>query len=162
VFPAKADDRPPRGSAVERARAAADDLPEEDDDVGNRIEPRPRMVAMPPHGVPDRRRPGGPRLGDLPLARRDVERLQQVIGLQRRLHDLTTSPRAQRAMAHRSIFREALTWLEIHGGVPETVDHWKTMLAERPASEAPPEEGGDFAPMRRRRRRRRRRHRPLA
>jgi len=82
--------------------------------------------------------------------------------MQRRLHDLTTSPRAQRALAHRAIFREALTWLEIHGGVPETVDHWKTMLAERSAGEPPPEEGGEFPPMRRRRRRRRRRHRPLA
>src|SRR5712692_3152464 len=34
-----------------------------------------------------RRRPAGPRLGDLPLARRDVERLRQVLGLQRRLRD---------------------------------------------------------------------------
>jgi tRNA nucleotidyltransferase/poly(A) polymerase len=163
VYPARADDRPPRGAA-ERSKAvqeAADDLP--DDDLGNRIEPRPpRVIAVPPHGVPDRRRPGGPRLGELPLARRDIERLQQVMGMQRRLHDLTTSPRAQRALAHRAIFREALTWLEIHGGVPETVDHWKTMLAERSAGEPPPEEGGEFPPMRRRRRRRRRRHRPLA
>ena len=73
----------------------------------------------------------GPRLGDLPLARRDVERLRQILGLQRRLRDLAASPRAQRALTHRSIFREALTWLEIHGDAPELVEHWKALLAER-------------------------------
>ena len=40
----------------------------------------------------------GPRLGELPLARRDIERLRQILGLQRRLRDLTASPRAQRAL----------------------------------------------------------------
>jgi tRNA nucleotidyltransferase/poly(A) polymerase len=109
-----------------------------------------------PDGV-DRRRAPGPRLGELPLARRDVERLRQVIGLQRRLHDLSASPRAQRALAHRGIFREALTWLEIHGGVPETVEHWKALLADTPALEPPTDGMGEFAPVRRRRRRRRRR-----
>src|SRR6185295_17520852 len=44
------------------------------------------------------RHPPGPRLGDLPLARRDVERLRQIIGLQRRLRDLTASERAQRSL----------------------------------------------------------------
>jgi poly(A) polymerase len=109
------------------------------------------------------RRPPIPRLGDLPLARRDVERLRQVIGLQRRMKDLAASPRAQRALAHRSIFREALTWLEIHGGSPEIVEHWKALLAE---SGGPPAESaaggsedqqpGQFRSRRRRRRRRRR------
>src|SRR4249920_3292119 len=70
------------------------------------------------------RHPPGPRLGDLPLARRDVERLRQIIGLQRRLRDLTASPRAQRTLTHRGIFREALTWMEIHGDSQEFVEHW--------------------------------------
>jgi poly(A) polymerase len=105
----------------------------------------------------ERRRAPGLRLGELPLARRDVERLRQVIGLQRRLHDLSASPRAHRALAHRGIFREALTWLEIHGGVPETVEHWKALLADTPALEPPPDGAGEFPPLRRRRRRRRRR-----
>ena len=35
-------------------------------------------------------------LGLLPLARRDVERLRQILGLQRRLLDLHLSPRARR------------------------------------------------------------------
>jgi len=104
-------------------------------------------------------RPPGPRLGELPLARRDVERLRQLMGLQRRLRDLTASPRAQRSLAHRSFFREALTWMEVHGGAPETVEHWKALLAETPALEpsAVPPFGGPPSVGRRRRRRRRRR-----
>src|SRR5437667_2343104 len=54
-----------------------------------------------------RRRPQGPRLGELPLARRDIARLRQIVGLQRRLQDLSASPRAQRAITHRSLFRDA-------------------------------------------------------
>jgi poly(A) polymerase len=105
----------------------------------------------------DRRRASGPRLGTLPLARRDIERLRQATGLQRRLNDLTVSPRAQRALAHRSIFGEALTWLEIHGGAPEAIEHWKALLTETGNTE-PALDGGTLPPVRRRRRRRRRRH----
>jgi poly(A) polymerase len=104
-------------------------------------------------------RRAGPRLGNLPLARRDVERLRQILALQRRLRDLGASVRAQRALTHRSIFREALTWMEMHGGTPEIVEHWITVLAERGAEEPvlPPGEQGEYPPYRRRRRRRRRR-----
>src|SRR5262245_44705002 len=114
-----------------------------------------------PRGRP--RRPPIPRLGDLPLARRDVERLRQVVGLQRRMKDLSASPRAQRALAHRGIFREALTWLEIHGGSPDIVEHWKRVLAEsggapseHAAEESESQQPGQFGRRRRRRRRRRR------
>jgi len=107
-----------------------------------------------------RSRPPGPRLGELPLARRDIERLRQILGLQRRLRDVSASPRAQRAIAHRHIFRDALAWLEIHGGAPELVDHWKAMMAEAGAQEsaapAAGEDSGEPPPIRRRRRRRRR------
>ena len=47
------------------------------------------------------------------------------------MRDLSASPRAQRALAHRHIFREALTWLEIHGGAPDVVEHWKAIVAEK-------------------------------
>jgi len=109
-----------------------------------------------------KRRPVVPRLGALPLARKDVERLRQVLGLQRRLRDLGASVRAQRALTHRSIFRDGLTWLEIHGDTPDLVEHWITVLAERGAEEPvmPAGEAGEMVPFqRRRRRRRRRRHR---
>ena len=121
-----------------------------------------------PHGV-DAGRPhavgvgpglqAGPKLGALPLARRDVERLKQVLGLQRRLLDVTASPRAQRALAHRSLFPETLTWFEIHGGDRDTLDKWKAVLAQGPVEgEDLPVEGPEVG---RRRRRRRRRRRPV-
>ena len=57
-------------------------------------------------GQPEkRRRPPALRLGELPLARRDVERLQQIMQLQRRLRELNASPRAQRADAPRHVPR---------------------------------------------------------
>jgi hypothetical protein len=101
----------------------------------------------------------------LPLARRDVERLRQVLGLQKRMMDLTLTPRARKGLMHRGPFQEALTWLELHGQAPEAVEHWRGFIeaakafdpeaAEAPATEAPPAE------RRRRRRRRRRPFRPL-
>jgi poly(A) polymerase len=111
------------------------------------------------------RHPPGPRLGDLPLARRDVERLRQIMSLQRRLRDLTASERAQRSLAHRGIFREALTWMEIHGDAPEVVEHWMGIIDEGGAPEPGSEDSGDDQdqppaaadmPHKRRRRRRRR------
>jgi len=110
----------------------------------------------------DRLRAGGPRLGELPLARRDVERLRQILGVQRRLRDVTASPRARKALTHRSIFREALTWLDIHGAVPDVVEQWRVLLADSdPSEDIVGEEGPPEAILpRRRRRRRRRRYRP--
>ena len=101
-----------------------------------------------------------PRLGSLPLARRDVERLHQILGLQRRLRDLGANPRAERALTHRSTFREALSWMEIHGQAPEIVAHWKTVAAEEAPSATVGENGAAVEPPFRRRRRRRRRSRP--
>jgi poly(A) polymerase len=98
-----------------------------------------------------------PKLGSLPLARRDVERLRQLLGLQRRLRDVTAGSRAQRALAHRSLFPETLTWFEIHGGDPDTVGKWNTVVAQGPVEgEDVPVEGHELGPRRRRRRRRRR------
>lgn len=94
-------------------------------------------------------------LGMLPLARRDVERLRQLLSLQRRLLDSNLSPRARRALMFRGPFREALTWLEIHGHAPDVLEHWRGFIeasgAIGPAAEA------EGHPRRRRRRRRRRR-----
>jgi poly(A) polymerase len=102
-----------------------------------------------------------PRLGNLPLARRDVERLRQIFGLQRRLHDLSANPRAQRALTHRHIFKDALTWLDIHGGDPALAAHWHRVVADGGSSsedgEPVPAEEEPQQPFRRRRRRRRRR-----
>jgi poly(A) polymerase len=92
-------------------------------------------------------------LGLLPLARRDVERLRQVLGLQRRLLDTTLSPKGRRALTHRSPFREALTWLEIHGRAPDLLEHWRGFIEAAGTFEG---EAAETSPPRRRRRRRRR------
>jgi poly(A) polymerase len=120
------------------------------------LAPQPGRPLMIEDEGGDRRRPAVPRLGQLPLARRDVEHLRHLLSLQRRLRELSASPRAQRALTHRSVFHDALTWLEIHGGAPELVDHWKALVAEggeAAGGEASPDEPA--APRRRRRRRRR-------
>ena len=107
----------------------------------------------PPNGDPRKE----PRIsmGLLPLARRDIERLRQILALQRRLVDVSLSPRARRALTHRGPFREALTWLEIHGQVPEVLEHWRGFIeAAGPGDEL----DAEAPPPRRRRRRRRRRN----
>ncbi|HKY23183.1 MAG TPA: polynucleotide adenylyltransferase PcnB [Vicinamibacterales bacterium] len=100
----------------------------------------------------------GARFGILPLARRDVEFLRQILMLQRHLRDPNASLRHRRAIVHRSAFSAALTWLELHGNTPEIVESWRSLQAEvaeempdgvLPASDGPPR------PRRRRRRRRR-------
>jgi len=143
--------RPPHGGASPEAGTGS----VSESESGSQSETRsgPRRPRYPP----------GPRLGDLPLARRDVERLRQIMGLQRRLRDLSASPKAQHALAHRSIFRETLAWFEIHGTMPEVVEHWKAILAEGGAVEASAEGAeAEPAPFPRKRRRRRRRRRGFA
>jgi tRNA nucleotidyltransferase/poly(A) polymerase len=97
-------------------------------------------------------------LGILPVPRRDVERLHQILALQPRLLDLRAPFRAQRGLLHRHVLNEALTWLEIHGERPDVVEHWRALQTQpgpgTPADVAPP--GGPPPGFRRRRRRRRR------
>ena len=89
-------------------------------------------------------------LGLLPLARRDVDRLRQILSLQGRLRDAGLSPLARGALAHRAAFPDALTWLDIHGNEPELVETWRARAAGADTH-------GPVEPARRRRRRRRRR-----
>jgi hypothetical protein len=56
---------------------------------------------------------------------------------------------------HRGPFREAMTWLEIHGGAPEVIEHWRGFIEAAGAYEGDAQ--GTERPPRRRRRRRRRR-----
>ena len=99
-------------------------------------------------------------LGMLPLARRDVDRLRQILQLQRRLVvDATAPARVRCGLAHRSAFPEALTWLEIHGNAPAASESWRSFLLESAAADRPHVEQGDAASPRRRRRRRRGRFR---
>jgi poly(A) polymerase len=103
----------------------------------------------------------GARFGILPIARRDVEFLRQVLMLQRHLRDPNASPRHKRGIMHRTAFPAALTWLELHGRAPALVESWRAQQAE--ASTQMPEGADDMtlAPDMPRRRRRRRRRRPF-
>jgi poly(A) polymerase len=100
-------------------------------------------------------------LGMLPISRRDIERLQQILALQPRLLDVDAPGRTQRGLIHRAVLPEALTWLEIHGGRPDVVEHWRALMAEPRDRVVPavrePIEGAEGLPRSRRRRRRRRR-----
>ena len=96
-----------------------------------------------PRGIPVR-----VSLGDLPVARRDVEHLRQVLALQPLLKDPDLPPRRIRGILARASLPDALTWLEIHGEDPETLARWQDLAAH-----------GVRAPRRRRRRRGRRRSR---
>jgi poly(A) polymerase len=102
----------------------------------------------------DPKKAPAPSLGLLPLARRDVERLFQIVSLQRKLMDSSLSPKAKRALIHRGSFQEALTWLEIHGQAPEVLEHWRGFVEAARTFEVP--DTAAPAPSRRRRRRRRR------
>jgi poly(A) polymerase len=97
-------------------------------------------------------------LGLLPIARRDVERLQQILSLQHRLLDIQSPHRAQRGLLHRSTFQEALTWLEIHGDRPDVIEHWRQIVAQTQSTHHvhPSGEPVTPGPFQRRRRRRRR------
>ena len=101
-------------------------------------------------------------LGMLPIARRDVERLNQILALQPRLLDIQAPQRTQRGLLHRAVIEEALTWLEIHGGRPDVVAHWRDLQTQRdPSQVAHPQPAAHDVPVpfRRRPRRRRRRRR---
>ncbi|MGQ0735928.1 MAG: polynucleotide adenylyltransferase PcnB [Acidobacteriota bacterium] len=107
------------------------------------------------------------RIGLLPVARRDTDRLRQILAVQRRLKDLESSARAKRQLVHRGPFREALVWLEIHGRSPEALEHWRGFLEALDSQTPGPRETADGTapedtrrPRRRRRGRRRRRAGP--
>ena len=129
-----------------------------DDDAGNLVAPRAKPKF--------RRPPKEPivKIGMLPIARGDTERLRQLLSLQSRIADLEMSPRAKRALMHRGPFEDSLTWFEIHGNAPAALEHWKGFI-EALGDEArhPPTEGepaapeGERPPRRRGRRRRGRR-----
>lgn len=110
-----------------------------------------------PHGRDDRIS-----FGILPAARKDVERLRQVVDLAPRLLDPNLPPRLVRSLPHRPAFLDTVTWLEIGGASSEIVASWKEARQQR--GPAPEPSAGDEAeaaagpggrPRRRRRRRRR-------
>ncbi len=132
-----------------------------DGDSGNAL---PAPVA---HKSRFKRPPKEPilKIGSLPVARGDTERLRQILSLQSRIADLEMSPRAKRSLMHRGPFEDALTWFEIHGNAPAVLEHWKGFIEALgpealhppvPEPGAPSPEGRAPGANRRRRGRRRR------
>ena len=67
----------------------------------------------------------------LPIARRDVERLQQILVVQPRLLDLRRRRARSAACSTAPSLDEAITWLEIHGDRPDVVAHWRSAAGAR-------------------------------
>ena len=117
-------------AALDQYRRRFDDIPETLGNpllLGSIVSPfatieRPRRRAA---QEPLAKRPLEVSLGVLPIARRDLERLRQILDLQRRLADIKLSTRAKRTLLQRAAFSDALTWMEIHGRTANLVDHWR-------------------------------------
>ena len=148
----------PLGLMPRQERRHIEPVDEPEDIDGNRVDVKPRSKF--------RRPPKEPilKIGMLPIARGDTERLRQILSLQSRIADLEASPRAKRSLMHRGPFEDALTWFEIHGHSPAVLEHWKGFIEalgdeakHPPADAAGPGVDGEGAPRRRRRRGRRRR-----
>lgn len=105
--------------------------------LGSLVVPLGFTGKRPPRKIRDgksRRPPVDIGLRSLPVARRNADLLCQILGLQSRLADQTTSPRSRNAIIHRTVFPDALTWLEIHGGLPELISDWRQLLPKQNVS----------------------------
>ncbi len=141
------------GSAAE-APEPAEDVPAELEAIGEAETEEPE--------------PAGPEPPfSLPFARRDLDRLRLILLSQRRLHEVHRAPGVKHLLAGRPYFRDALRWMEIHGGLEgqELVAYWKSLdlgdvqppaaLVARESSATGGEGRSELVQRRRRRRRRR-------
>ena len=101
--------------------------------IGSLLEPLGVLARrpLPPQGRPD---PRGERVsfGLLPVAKRDIERLQQVRFIAPRLTEPELPPRVARSILHRPAFDDALVWLEIFDDAPDAIARWKEARLQRP------------------------------
>lgn len=113
-----------------------------------------------PLGLVSRRQPGAAdarvQLGLLPIARRDLDRLSQVLTMIPRLTEPDLPSRAARSLPNRPAFADALVWLDVFGDAPELVSHWAALRAATPRPAGAESAGGDAADGQGRRKRRRR------
>ena len=98
--------------------------------LGSLVAPS-QKIALQPRRRADGRSKGasGITVGQLPVARRDVERFRQLLALQPRLLNPDLPPRIQRTLLQRGSFADALTWLEIHGTDPDALERWRGLVA---------------------------------
>src|SRR5687767_6161778 len=91
-----------------------------------------------PAGLIEKRAPGGSpdtrvTFGKLPIARRDLDRLGQVVSLVPRMLEPDPPPRLIRSLPQRPAFRDALLWLEIFTDAPDELAAWEVLRARGPA-----------------------------
>lgn len=118
-----------------------------------------------PAGLMTRRAPGAPAetrvtLGLLPIARRDLDRLGQVVSLVPRMLEPEPPARLVRSLPQRPAFRDTLMWLEIFADAPDELAAWESLRAAAPPAgddRFGPGPGEPARPGRRKRRRRGRR-----
>ena len=168
----------PLGLMPKKSHSKLDDAVDDEDAGGNSEEAEDGAVegasndallhqAAKAHKSRFKRPPKEPilKIGSLPIARGDTERLRQILSLQGRIADLEMSPKAKRTLMHRGPFEDSLTWFEIHGNAPTVLEHWKGFIEalgpdalRPPAAEpgAPSADGRAPGEGRRRRGRRRR------
>ena len=91
---------------------------------------------MPDRGSREEEHPERVSFGTLPVARKDLDRMRQVLQTLPRLSDPALPPRVARGLPQRPSFPDALTWFEMFGGDAATVEHWKAQHAARPHAHA--------------------------
>jgi len=70
--------------------------------------------------------------GALPVARKDLDRLRQLMQTLPRLLDPQLPPRVARGLPHRPSFGDTVTWLEVYGDDPAAAESWKAVRAALP------------------------------
>ncbi len=63
--------------------------------------------------------------GMLPISRKDLDRLRQLVQTLPRLADPSLPPRVVRSLPHRPSFADSVTWLEVFSDSPDLIERWK-------------------------------------
>jgi poly(A) polymerase len=113
--------------------------------IGSLLVPSGLLTRPLPHSDPRGDRVS---FGMMPVAKKDVERLRQVVQITPRLTEPDLPPRLVRSIVHRPSFDDALTWLEIFNDAPDALERWKEAKQQRPPRSHPPRQphGGPRGP----------------
>ena len=85
-------------------------------------------------------------MGMLTLPRKDYERLRHLLVTVPKLTDQNLPIRVARGLPGRPSFSDAITWLDVFGGAPDAVAHWKHVQSEMPKPEPRPHRGHSHGP----------------
>jgi poly(A) polymerase len=85
-------------------------------------------------------------LGMLPVSRKDLDRLRQLVQTLPRLTDPHLPPRVARSLPHRPSFVDTVTWLDVFGDDPDLVERWKLARAQHKPHPQPRHHGHGHGP----------------